>query len=361
MNESRPKVSVGLPVYNGEAYLSDAIDSILAQTFGDFELIISDNASTDGTQKICEEYAARDSRIRYYRNEQNLGAGWNFSRVFELSVGKYFRWAAHDDMAEPDYLSKCIQILDSDESIILCFSKIKIFKQNGKVKRNYSYNLSKTNSRKAPLRFADLILKRHGCFHLFGLIRREYLEKTPLFGNYISADRTLLADIGLLGRFHEIPEDLFIMRGHEGRSVKAYPFYLRTAWWDPANIGKKVFPNWRIFLEHFKSIRRAQLGLTERFFCYLYMVRWLFTHWNIVKMAMDLFVAVVPRGWEFHLKTKNWYSKNKRKLTRLRQSSARAKQSKSASLTGHELSPRIQTDRVNKWPEMQTLKSVRGE
>lgn len=318
LNRQIPKVSIGLPVYNGEQFIGDAIDSILNQSFEDFELIISDNGSMDTTQEICEQYAARDSRVRYYRNEKNLGAGKNFSRVFELSIGKYFRWAAHDDMAEPNYLSRCIQVLDSNESIILCFSKIKIMKQNGELKRNYSYNLFKTNSRKAHLRFADLVLKRHGCFHIFGLIRREYLEKTPLFGNYISADRTLLGDIGLLGRFYEIPEDLFIMRGHKDRSVNAYPFYLRMAWWDPGKQGEKIFPNWRIFQEHLKSIKRAPITKTESFYCYLVMLQWLFTHWNIVKMIMDLIVVTLPRGWEFHLKTKKWYRRSKKKLKQLR-------------------------------------------
>jgi glycosyltransferase involved in cell wall biosynthesis len=84
-----PKVSIGLPVYNGEAYIQNAIDSILFQSFTDFELIISDNASTDETEKICREYADKDLRVRYYRVEQNRGAAWNFNRVFKLSSGQY--------------------------------------------------------------------------------------------------------------------------------------------------------------------------------------------------------------------------------------------------------------------------------
>src|SRR5688572_10868700 len=103
MPEKNPRVSIGLPVYNGENYLAEAIDSILAQTFEDFELIISDNASTDRTQEICEAYAAKDGRIRYYRSEVNKGSAWNFNRVFELARGEYFKWAAHDDYIAPEY------------------------------------------------------------------------------------------------------------------------------------------------------------------------------------------------------------------------------------------------------------------
>jgi len=115
----KPRVSIGLPVYNGENYLEEAIDSILAQTYKDFELIISDNASTDRTPDICQAYANKDPRIRYYRNEKNIGAAVNFNRVFELSSSEYFKWAAHDDIIAPDYISECIEILDNDDSIVL--------------------------------------------------------------------------------------------------------------------------------------------------------------------------------------------------------------------------------------------------
>src|SRR5689334_17075101 len=99
---SRPLLSIGLFVYNGERFIEKALDSILSQTFRDFELIISDNASTDHTGDICQAYAKRDDRIRYYRNQKNMGAGWNVRRVCELATGKYFKWAAADDMLEPD-------------------------------------------------------------------------------------------------------------------------------------------------------------------------------------------------------------------------------------------------------------------
>ncbi|WP_081588053.1 glycosyltransferase family 2 protein [Gloeocapsa sp. PCC 7428] len=98
INNNRPRISIGMPVYNGEPYLKDAINSILNQTFEDFELIISDNGSTDRTEEICRTIASQDQRVRYYRNEQNLGAGWNFNRVVDLATGEYFRWACHDDI-----------------------------------------------------------------------------------------------------------------------------------------------------------------------------------------------------------------------------------------------------------------------
>ena len=111
MPDKVPRVSIGLPVYNGENYMAAAIDSLLAQTFTDFELIISDNASTDATEQICRDYAHRDGRIRYYREEVNRGAAWNFTHTFELARGEYFKWHAHDDLcARPCWsaASRCL-------------------------------------------------------------------------------------------------------------------------------------------------------------------------------------------------------------------------------------------------------------
>ncbi len=92
-----PTVNIGMPVYNAENYLQGALDSLLAQDYGDFDLLISDNASTDRTQEICLDYTARDRRVRYQRNGRNIGAADNFNRVLEPACGKYFMWAAHDD------------------------------------------------------------------------------------------------------------------------------------------------------------------------------------------------------------------------------------------------------------------------
>src|ERR1700753_3521498 len=113
-----PRVSLGMPVYNGEKYLEAALDSLLAQTFTSFELIVCDNASTDGTQAICERYAARDSRIRYERNERNMGASWNFNPVYSLARAPYFKQAAHDDLCEPEFLERCVAVLDRDPDVV---------------------------------------------------------------------------------------------------------------------------------------------------------------------------------------------------------------------------------------------------
>src|SRR5687768_11197719 len=119
-HSAEPRLSIGLPVYNGERYLQGAIESLLSQTFDDFELIICDNASTDRTQSICTAFAARDPRVRYFRNDRNVGAAGNFNLAFRRSRGRYFKWAAHDDLHEPDYLARCVAALDADPSAVLC-------------------------------------------------------------------------------------------------------------------------------------------------------------------------------------------------------------------------------------------------
>ena len=130
-------LSVGLPVYNGEKYLESAIDSILNQTYKDYELIIVDNASSDKTQEICIKYARKDPRIKYYRNHYNVGGPRNYNIAFELSSGKYFKWTAHDDILDIKYLEECINILDSDDGIVLCHSRVGCIDKNGDLIGNY--------------------------------------------------------------------------------------------------------------------------------------------------------------------------------------------------------------------------------
>jgi glycosyltransferase involved in cell wall biosynthesis len=126
-----PKISIGLPVYNGEPYLRESIESILAQDFEDFELLISDNASTDGTWGICQEYATNDARVRLHRHERNLGARSNFSYVFKNTFGLYFMWHAHDDLRSSNTLSSCIAFLDNHPDFVLCSTQNTIIDHGG--------------------------------------------------------------------------------------------------------------------------------------------------------------------------------------------------------------------------------------
>jgi glycosyltransferase involved in cell wall biosynthesis len=295
-NDILRRVSIGLPVYNGERYLGEALDSILAQTYTDFELIISDNASTDRTHEICLAYANKDSRIRYYRNEKNLGSAWNFNRVFELSAGEYFKWAAHDDIISSDFLLKCVEVLDKDPSVILCYSDTTIIDEKGKFIENCDLMLN-IDSPKPYERFRSLVLTNHSCFEIFGLIRVRTLRKTPLMGNYGHSDGILLARLGLLGRFYKIPENLFFDRKHPEQSMyligcynsKSPNYYLQTIWLDPAKAGKIIFPHWKMLSEYCSAVLQVQLNCYERIFCFLFLIIWMIHKRNA--LMNDLIMA----------------------------------------------------------------------
>jgi glycosyltransferase involved in cell wall biosynthesis len=273
MKKGKPRVSIGMPVFNGENYLAEALDSILAQTCSDFELIISDNASTDRTEGICSAYAAKDGRIRYFRNAANLGAAENFNRAFELSSGEYFKWAAHDDLCAPEFIERCVEVLDQDASVVLCHPRTRIIDEHGKPLYDYIVKLN-TDSTKPHERFRDMISVEHWCFQVFGLIRAQALRQTPVIANYTGSDRSLLAELSLIGRVYEIPEYLFFRREHPKTSTSLFPDNRgRMAWFDPKNVGRVQIPSWLKLRGYFASVTRVPMSRHERALCYMQLGR----------------------------------------------------------------------------------------
>lgn len=290
MNTNPPRVSIGMPVYNGALYLEEALNSILSQTYTDFELIISDNASTDRTPDISQAFAARDRRIRYYRNERNLGLSWNQNRVIELSFGEYFMIAHHDDVRAPEYVERSVQVLDSNSSVVLCYSKTQDIDEKGRYLDRTDPDL-KVDADRPRDRFRDLIRMDHICEPDFGLMRASVLKRTRLHGNYADSDRVLLAELGLYGRFYRIPEYLFFRRAHALQSTALYPGRQeRTRLFNPANVTRITFPHFRQFTEYLFVVSRVPLPWHERLICYLEMVKWI--NANRKRLSMDLVGAV---------------------------------------------------------------------
>jgi glycosyltransferase involved in cell wall biosynthesis len=293
-----PKVSIGLPVYNGENYICEAIDSILAQTFTDFELIITDNASSDRTPEICQVYAARDSRVKYYRSETNRGAAWNFNRSFQLSRGVYFKWIAHDDLITCDYLEKTVQVLDENPDVVLCSTDIQWIDESGAYKEQVRIPLQ-TNSPVPWRRFRDLLLVWHNCFEIFGLIRSSVLAQTPLIGRYSMGDLALLARLSLYGRFHKIEEFLFVNRWHKLQSNKVYlrqsgnmmKHHAYTLWFDPSRNGKIIMPQWEVFIDLFRMINKHRLSPVNWLMCFLFLGRWMLRYRK--PLFEDIAIAVI--------------------------------------------------------------------
>ena len=210
MYRKKRRISIGMPVFNGEAYIKESLDSILTQTYEDFELIVSDNASTDQTEEICRVYAEKDQRISYYRQKENIGASKNFNNVFELSKGEFFKWAAHDDLCAPDYLRQCVEVLHKNPSVILCYSRSKAIDEHGEVIKNYPAKPD-TGASKQQKRFYEIVCVPHPCVAVWGVMRANVLKKTRLIGNYTGSDRPLLSELSLLGKFYEIPQYLFFL------------------------------------------------------------------------------------------------------------------------------------------------------
>jgi glycosyltransferase involved in cell wall biosynthesis len=297
MVDNKPRVSIGMPVYNGEQFLKEALDSILAQSFKNFNLIISDNGSTDKTEEICRAYAAKDQRIYYERHEQNLGAGWNFNRVFELSSAEYFRWACYDDLCAPELLERCVEGLDRYPSVILCYPKTIIINEHGEHIQKYfdGFNLRSLRPHERFERYHNLVRYGHGCHPLYGLIRAKTLKMALPMGSYPSSDLVLLGELALHGEFYEIPEYLFFKRDHPNTSVRAHQaFRERIAWYDPAKKGQLHLTRWKWLFDYLAAIRRVQMSWNEKVRCYIQMAKWLL--WNWIWLAKDLIKAV---SWPF--------------------------------------------------------------
>ena len=275
-----PRVSIGLVLYNRDRFLEAALDSFLNQTFKDFELIISDDCSTDRGEEICRRYAAQDSRIRYYRNQRKMGAGWNVRRVCELATGKYFMQAAHDGMVQPDFLSLCLDALEADDSLVLAHSLIRVIGEDGQLLENYDDQL-RTSSLAPLVRARDLLLKSHRCHPISGLIRLDALHKLPPPGGHAYSDRVLLLQLGLLGRFYEVPEYLFISTRHSGQSVGTMP--ART------EARKIALPEWNVAKAFILSVTHSPLGLGQRLRCYGLIASWVFKYHR--RIARELFIA----------------------------------------------------------------------
>jgi len=273
------KVSIGMPVYNGEKYLSNALGSLLKQDFKDFELIISDNASMDDTQRICLDYSERDKRIRYYRSEINKGSIWNFNQTFMLSQGKYFMWASCHDAWEPGYISGCVEILEQESAVVLCYSLADCIDADGN-----SLNLI---LRGPDSRGLDRVSRCHVilwgmqyAYPIYGLMRAEALKKTKLFSEIAGSDNILLFELSLLGEFAQITERLVHIRRLP--DYGSWDAYVGKIFGRPIKGLQRRWLFWGMLFEYLCVINRHIRNIFARFFlmfstasCVLVRYRWI--------------------------------------------------------------------------------------
>lgn len=275
--EHTPRVSIGLPVYNGENFLSHALDSLLAQTFTDFELIISDNASTDATGDICLSYADRDKRIRYFRQPENIGSSPNHNFVVAQARAPYFKWTAHDDEYRPELVAKCVEVLDREFDVVLCHADMGYIDADGEFLGGYDY-IAATDSPSAPERFRSLLLTDGGD-DMYGVIRTAVMRRVHGMNSFHHPGRPWTAEVSLYGRFHQVPELLYLRRDHPARGDRTSTISALSAKLDPARARQSSA---RLMAEYigayFVAVRTAPLSAADRRRCYRYLVQWLAGH-----------------------------------------------------------------------------------
>ena len=296
-----PRVSIGLPVYNGEDYLAESLESLLGQTYEDFELIISDNASTDGTADLSRRYAKQDSRVRYVRQPRNIGLARNHDFVLRESCGEFFKWAAADDLYGKHLLERCVDALDEYPDVVLAHAWEAAIDASGTVIQSFEYPLA-TDSASAPERFRSILFGSSGLFESrdpdvrgfrrvdnqgilracdeYGVIRADVMRRIAPHASYHHSDRVLVCELALHGPFHMTPEWLYFRRDFPDRTYNKTPsVHDRCALLDPNRTSRLLHPSARLVAEYLwgyvASIRRAPLSSRERRECYQSLARWI--------------------------------------------------------------------------------------
>jgi glycosyltransferase involved in cell wall biosynthesis len=281
-----PRLSIGLPVYNGERYLAETLDAILGQTYEDYELIISDNASTDGTADICHSYESADPRIRYVRQPQNIGAAPNHNFVVELARGELFKWVAADDLYARDLMARCVAALDEHPDVVLAHSWTAAIDSEGKVTQTLEYPLS-TDSPDVTERFRSVLFGIDGydqglirADDQYGVIRTSVLRKVAPQNSYYHSDRVIMTEIVLHGPFYQVPEWLYFRRDHNERPQHASVTVRRwCSNMDPRRSNGLLHPTPRLLAEflwgYMAAIGRAPMTPKERWECRKLLARWI--------------------------------------------------------------------------------------
>jgi glycosyltransferase involved in cell wall biosynthesis len=225
-----PRVTIGLPVFNGERYLQQTLKSILDQSFEDLEVLVADNASTDSTRDIVRAIASTDPRVRLIPSETNRGAAWNYNRLVNASSAELFKWAGYDDLLDPAYLERCVEALDRDAGAVLAYPETEIIDANGRVVSKYEERLTVDQGR-PEARVAAVAGQLNLCNACFGVMRRERMIDTGLIRPFVSSDVTFLVEMAALGRFARIRDTLFQRRVHATSSRQGHTTLDAVAQW----------------------------------------------------------------------------------------------------------------------------------
>ncbi len=269
---------MGLPIYNGAQYLTQTLHALLDQSFEDFTLYIVDNASTDATASISRRFAEQDPRVRYVRNEQNIGAAANFNRAAELASGPYFKWVAHDDLYASTFLESCVDALDANPSAVLAYAETRWIDADDRVLPFDASRQAYVDSHGATYfhtpgagadletddpgtRFRSVLFQRHStfCHEVYGLMRTAALRRTHRIDAFYGSDRVLLAEMALRGPFRRVSAPLFYRRCHP-RQSRAGSTQSQARWITGRTVGPLVFPQGRMFAAYLRAVYAADLS-----------------------------------------------------------------------------------------------------
>jgi glycosyltransferase involved in cell wall biosynthesis len=327
---SSPRVSIGLPVYNGAKYLSEAIESVRAQTFADFELVISDNASADETEEICRDFAARDERVRYFRAEENGGAAWNFNRTFELAAGEYFKWMAHDDVVGPRYIERTLAVMEQQPELVLCHAQTGIIDETGLVIIDPTENperafrlqgitaemeakrLESQRAGSPARRYRGTLIHSIRNYEIFGVIRRDVMRGTLRHGAYRGGEKAFLAELSVLGPFEEVPEVLSFNRWHTDRFSANTSAQSQNLHVNPrAARGFRWPRQLRATAGYLQAAQRHKLSVGERAGCLLGLTRFLLQGGKFKAAIAEYLggvgqLAELPDDWERPAEARHW-------------------------------------------------------
>jgi glycosyltransferase involved in cell wall biosynthesis len=289
---SRQLVTIGVPVYNGARYLRQCIDSLLCQTFDDFVLLISDNASTDGTREIAEAYVKLDPRVRYHRHTHNVGMYGNYEHLMRSADTRYLKIANADDFWAPTMVGDAVRRLESDASIALCYPLMTKVDADGQPTEQYDYRLHLVEDDPA-VRFRRVLTEIRLINHLTGVIRTDAVRRTLPIPRITGFDRILVAELSLYGKIFQVDAYHYFRRFHEQasshlRDSEAH----QVAYVLPAGAKALRFEAWRDHLGLLRRVARSPLAAVAK----AQLATWLLRRasWDRRRLAREL-VAVVLR------------------------------------------------------------------
>jgi len=209
-----------MPVYNGARWLRGAVESCLSQTFGNFVLVICDNASTDETESIARQFAALDDRVRYHRNQENIGVYRNYDRAFSFAETPYFKWASGNDLCAPAFVEECVALLEADRNSVLAYPRTVTFFDSVDDGQLYARDPEIIDD-DPVVRFCRALDEIHLNNAFNGVIRTEVLRGTGLNRVHGGSDILLVAELALRGSIRQCQDPLFFRRMSPSASSSA--------------------------------------------------------------------------------------------------------------------------------------------